>query len=71
MTLMSSHTFTNEPDGQSVEGALKYVYHHHDKKELFKCISNAELNTWDSVVDKYMEVFLNVGQREKANRFRY
>ena len=34
MTMMSTHTFINEPSGQHLEQALKYIYHHHNKQDL-------------------------------------
>lgn len=70
MSLMSTHTFVNEPDRQGLENGIKYVYHHHDKKELYKNLSDAKLNTWDEVSLKYSEVILNVGKRSEINRYR-
>ena len=38
MTMMSTHTFINEPSGQHLEQALKYIYHHHNKQDLYNKI---------------------------------
>ena len=48
MSLMSSHTFINEPSGQHLEEALKYIYHHHNKQDLYKRLDDIPLkNNWD------------------------
>ena len=68
-TLMSTHTFVNEPSGQHLEKALRYVYHNHDKSEVFKGIDNhVPKNTWDHVVKMYEEVIENVGNNKSRPR---
>ena len=32
---MNTHTFINEPVGQNLKKALQWIYHSHDKKEVF------------------------------------
>jgi glycosyltransferase involved in cell wall biosynthesis len=64
-TMMSSHTFINEPSGQHLEKALQWMYHSHDKKSHFERVNSLELpNTWESVAKQYVEVLLNVGKNE-------
>lgn len=71
MSLMSSHTFVNEPSGQHLTQALKYVYHHHNKQDLFVKVDELELsNTWDKVADEYEKVLLDVNARKFVNRTR-
>ena len=43
MTMMSSHTFVNEPSGQHLEQALKYIYHHHNKQDLYDRLDSIPL----------------------------
>jgi glycosyltransferase involved in cell wall biosynthesis len=72
MTLMSSHTFINEPSGQHLEQALKYIYHHHNKQDLYKRLDQIPLkNTWDSVTEMYEGVINEVQQREGTVRSRF
>lgn len=70
MTLMSSHTFANEPDGQSLIDTLKYLYHHHEKDAYFNKLKETTLNSWETVVEEYVKVFKNVAGRKQVNRFR-
>lgn len=69
MTRMSTHTFINEPSGQHLEQVLKYVYHHHNKKDLYDKLENIPMkNTWEHVVDMYEGVINEVQYREKTTR---
>ena len=56
-TMMNSHTFMNEPDGQSLQKMLQWAYHSHDKKDYFEKVKNTTFpNTWESVVQSYVKV---------------
>ena len=69
MTRMSTHTFINEPSGQHLEQVLKYVYHHHNKQDLYNKLEDITLkNNWDHVVDIYEGVINEVQYREKTAR---
>ena len=71
MTMMSSHTFVNEPSGQHLEQALKYIYHHHNKQDLYNRLDSIPLtNTWDNVVDTYEGVINEVHKRKRTVRSR-
>lgn len=71
MTLMSSHTFINEPSGQNLEQALKYIYHHHNKQDLYKRLENIPMkNTWDHVTNMYEGVINEIQYREGTVRAR-
>jgi len=71
-SLMSTHTFMNEPDGQSLENLLKYVYASHDKNKYFDKVNELKLeNTWEKVAQDYAKVINDVGNRkDKPTRFR-
>ncbi len=69
-TMMGSHTFVNEPDGQSLAKALQFIYHSHDKNKFDKINDYITPNTWDSVIEKYVEVFENVRSRKHTVRYR-
>lgn len=72
MTMMSTHTFINEPSGQHLEQALKYIYHHHNKQELYKRLDNIPLNnTWDNVAKTYEGVINDVKNRDRTIRSRF
>ena len=69
-TLMGSHTFANEPNGQSLGKALQFIYHSHDKNKFDKINNYTAPNTWDNVILKYVEVLENVGSRKYTVRHR-
>lgn len=72
MTMMSSHTFINEPSGQHLEQALKYIYHHHNKQDLYKRLDDIPIkNNWNNVVDIYEGVINEVQYREGTVRSRF
>ena len=68
--LMGSHTFANEPNGQSLGKALQFIYHSHDKNKFDKINNYTAPNTWDNVILKYVEVLENVGSRKYTVRYR-
>ena len=71
MTLMSSHTFINEPSGHHLEQALKYIYHHHNKQDLYKKLEEIPMkNTWDHVTNMYEGVINEVQYRDGTIRSR-
>ena len=71
MSLMSSHTFINEPSGQHLEQGLKYIYHHHNKQDLYKRLDAIPLkNTWDYVASLYEGVINEVQYRTGTVRSR-
>ena len=64
-TMMNSHTFMNEPDGQSLTKVLQYIYHSHDKQQHFSKLDNLEMsNTWNNVVNSYAKVLEDVHARK-------
>jgi glycosyltransferase involved in cell wall biosynthesis len=64
-TMMNSHTFMNEPDGQSLEKVLQFIYHSHDKKEHFSKLDNLKMsNTWENVAKSYLKVLEDVHARK-------
>ena len=71
MTMMSTHTFVNEPSGQHLEQGLKYIYHHHNKQDLYKRLENIPMkNTWDRVAELYEGVINEVQYRDRTVRSR-
>lgn len=63
--LMSTHTFINEPSLDYLKKVLQFVYHSHDKSKFFEQVNGIQtLNTWESVVDKYLAVLENVHNRK-------
>jgi glycosyltransferase involved in cell wall biosynthesis len=71
MTRMSTHTFINEPSGQHLEQVLKYIYLHHNKKDLYSKLEAITIkNNWDHVADIYEGVINEVQYREGTARFR-
>jgi len=70
-TMMSTHTFINEPSGQHLEQVLKYIYHHHNKQDLYKKLADIPMkNTWDHVADLYEGVINEVQYRDGTVRSR-
>ena len=63
-SLMSSHTFINEPTADFLDKALKYVYSSHEKEKLFNKVKSIDtLTNWSTVVDSYIEVFNEINGR--------
>ena len=67
-TLMSTHTFINEPSHDDLKKAMIHVYQSHSKKDMYDKLSYAQLNNWDSVANKYLEVFTQIANRESIRR---
>jgi glycosyltransferase involved in cell wall biosynthesis len=68
-TLMSTHTFINEPTEEHLINAMQHVYHSHNKKTLFDKVSSAKLHTWSDVVNTYALVLKEINTRKpKRNR---
>lgn len=63
-TMMSTHTFINEPSPIDLENAMRTLYHTHDKDSLISRVKDIDtLNNWDSVIDKYIMVFEDINSR--------
>ena len=71
MTGMSTHTFYNEPDVQSLKNGLKVIYHSHNKEEeVFSKKDNMNMiNTWDKVTKDYASIFEKLRNRENIVRY--
>jgi len=71
-TLMSTHTFINEPSLDYLKKVLQYIYHSHDKTPFFEQVNTIDtLNTWGSVADKYLQVFKEIyDSNDSPNRIR-
>ena len=69
-TLMSTHTFYNEPNGDDLGNKMRAVYHSHDKdKQFFNKLDEVVLNnTWENVSKQYLEVFEQVSSRTSTVR---
>ena len=68
-SLMSTHTFVNEPVQHNVMQTIQGVYHHHQKEKLLKEVKDAKMeNTWNNVCKKYEEVIKNVAERVRTQR---
>lgn len=68
-TMMSTHTFINEPNVEQLVRGMRYVYHSHDRKQLLANITINNLpNTWDAVVNMYIEVLDTIGNRSVRRR---
>ena len=69
-SLMSTHTFANEPLTENVKATIQGVYHHHQKEKLLKDVKDAKMdNTWKNVCKKYEEVIRNVAECVRPQRF--
>jgi glycosyltransferase involved in cell wall biosynthesis len=64
-TLMSTHTFANEPSVEHLKKAMSIVYHSHDKEAILsKTKNNDKLNTWESVSNYYVNALTEVANRQ-------
>tara|TARA_B110000285_G_scaffold224802_1_gene282099 strand:- start:7603 stop:8760 length:1158 start_codon:yes stop_codon:yes gene_type:complete len=63
-TLMSTHTFIQEPRAEELDKALKYVYHSHEKDAMYEKVKSiSTLTNWSTVVDNYIGVFNEINGR--------
>lgn len=67
-TLMSTHTFINEPNQEDLKKAMMHVYHSHNRKVMYEKLNRTKLNTWSSVADTYINVFTEINNREPIRR---
>lgn len=69
-TLMSTHTFYNEPSGEDLLNKMRTIYHSHDKdKQFFNKLKDVTLsNTWEKVSKQYLEIFNKVNERTSTVR---
>jgi glycosyltransferase involved in cell wall biosynthesis len=67
-SLMSTHTFINEPSALHFEKALSYAYFTHNKQALFSSLAEANLNSWTSVVNKYVTILSDISKKQKTRR---
>ena len=57
-TLMSTHTFINEPSMAYLQKVLQHIYHSHDKTPFFDQVRSIDtLNTWNAVASSYFAIF--------------
>jgi glycosyltransferase involved in cell wall biosynthesis len=64
-TLMSTHTFANEPSLDHLKNAMSFVYHSHNKESILsRSKNNNKLNTWESVADYYISILNKVANNE-------
>jgi glycosyltransferase involved in cell wall biosynthesis len=69
-TMMSTHTFVNEPDPNQLLSAMRYVYHSHDREQLLSNIKIEELsNTWSNLAAEYIPILTDISSRT-ANRLK-
>ena len=68
-TMMSTHTFMNEPSLDHLIRAMSFFYHSHDREYVLNNsrVENLD-NTWDIMADKCLEVFNSLENREVIRR---
>jgi glycosyltransferase involved in cell wall biosynthesis len=71
-TLMSTHTFANEPSLPHLQKILQHIYHNHYKTNLFEQIKDiTSLTTWTVAATQYLQVLKNVyDNKQDPNRLR-
>ena len=64
-TLMSTHTFYNEPQSEDLINKMRFIYHSHNKDgQFFDKLDGLELeNTWSKVAEDYLAIFKEVNDR--------
>jgi glycosyltransferase involved in cell wall biosynthesis len=60
-TMMSTHTFINEPSLDGLKRIMQHVYHSHDKSKMFSQVESiSTLNTWSDVSLNYLTAITKV-----------
>ena len=69
-TLMSTHTFYNEPQSEDLINKMKFIYHSHNKDgQFFDKLNDFKLvNTWTKVVEEYLSILKEVNDRPTTVR---
>ncbi len=69
-TLMSTHTFYNEPQSEDLINKMRFIYHSHNKDgQFFDKLNDFKLvNTWTKVVEEYLSIFKEVNDRPTTVR---
>lgn len=63
-TMMSTHTFINEPSVEHLINSMKYAYYSHDREQLLAKAKVSSLpNSWDKVVNEYIEIINTISDR--------
>lgn len=69
-TMMSTHTFINEPDHNQLLAAMRYVYFSHDREQILNKVKITELpNTWSNLAAQYIPILQSLSTRT-ANRLK-
>jgi glycosyltransferase involved in cell wall biosynthesis len=70
-TLMSTHTFVNEPSVEHLKSAMVSIYHSHDRESILsKTKNNTAINSWESVSNHYISVLTKIAHRQtKPQRY--
>jgi hypothetical protein len=68
-TMMSTHTFMNEPSLDHLITAMSFFYHSHDREYILNNSRVENLNnTWDAMADKCIEVFSGLVDKEVVRK---
>lgn len=69
-SLMSTHTFYNEPNGEDLLNKMKFIYHSHNKEnQFFDKLEGLKLqNTWKNITLEYVEIFKKLKDRTSTVR---
>jgi glycosyltransferase involved in cell wall biosynthesis len=71
-SLMSTHTFVNEPSVEHLKKILQHIYHSHNKTQFFDSVKSIDtLHTWESVANNYLDVFAKVVSKPNTERLKH
>lgn len=69
MSLMSTHTFINEPEASSLQDIMGFFYQVHDKKPITDKLDNFIMeNTWNNIAKKYIITLKDIHSRATVSR---
>ena len=70
MTGMSTHTFYNEPNAESLKNGIKMIYHSHNKEEEVYSKKDAMnmINTWEKITKDYGNALEDIKVRNNIVR---
>lgn len=68
-TMMSTHTFMNEPNLDHLTAAMSFFYHSHDREQVLSSARIENLsNSWDTMADSCLEVFNSLEGKQVVRR---
>jgi len=69
VTNMGGHAWILDPDANNLKFQMKLIYQHHERKRILETVKNYNNpNTWDAIIENYINVITGVYNNEQRPR---